>query len=115
MDILSNPRFQCLRVFVSIYGIGPTTARQLYADGMRTINDLEKRYHVHGSDTEAETTQILKSKPNKLPDLSIKVGLQLREDFSVKIPREEVEELRDVVIRELEGIRPGHISTITGG
>ncbi|KDQ55259.1 hypothetical protein JAAARDRAFT_37797 [Jaapia argillacea MUCL 33604] len=44
--IASSPRFASLSTFTSIYGIGPQTARSLYAAGLRTLEDLEKWYDV---------------------------------------------------------------------
>jgi len=43
---LKSPRFQALREFTQVYGIGPSTARQLYALGLRTIEHLERYYGV---------------------------------------------------------------------
>lgn len=50
-----------------------------------------------------------------MPDISIQVGLALREDFSVKISREKVKEMHEVVERELGYIMEGCVSTVTGG
>ncbi|KAF5321048.1 hypothetical protein D9619_001670 [Psilocybe cf. subviscida] len=47
--------------------------------------------------------------------MTIRVALALRHDFEVPIPREEVEEMRRTVMRELHAIQPGCVSTITGG
>ena len=41
---LDSPRFAVLSQFTSIYGIGPSTARQLYDQGNRTFSDLETYY-----------------------------------------------------------------------
>lgn len=49
--ISSSPRFQSLTLFTSIYGIGPHTARRLYALGLRTLEHLELYYGVDRSET----------------------------------------------------------------
>lgn len=50
-----------------------------------------------------------------MPNISIVAGLALRNELNEKIAREEVEEMHRVVTQELAQIRPGCISTITGG
>ncbi|KAL1945250.1 hypothetical protein VTO73DRAFT_2101 [Trametes versicolor] len=45
----------------------------------------------------------------------IRVALGLREDLSKMIPRDEVEEIGRVVMRELDALEPGCVSTIVGG
>ncbi|KAF9529665.1 DNA polymerase mu [Crepidotus variabilis] len=51
----------------------------------------------------------------KLPDMSIKVALMLRGELDQPIPRDEVEEMHRVVMKELQEIQKGCISTIVGG
>lgn len=58
--------------------------------------------------------RIVPRKP-RLPDLSIKAALMLRNDLARTIPREEVEEMCQVVMDELGKIKPGGVSTIVGG
>jgi DNA polymerase mu len=53
--------------------------------------------------------------PRKLPDLSIKTALALRSALATPIPRDEVEEMHDIVMTELEELQRGCISTIVGG
>lgn len=42
--ISTSERFISLSAFTTIYGIGPHTARNLYARGLRTLNDLDAFY-----------------------------------------------------------------------
>lgn len=44
----------------------------------------------------------VKIAPSKLPDMSIKVTLALREKLNTPIPRDEVEQIHQVVMAELE-------------
>ncbi|KAF9071631.1 hypothetical protein BDP27DRAFT_1218834 [Rhodocollybia butyracea] len=117
--ILNETRYQSLVLFNTVYGIGPSTARALYSSGLRTIKDLERHYGVtsrtNDSNDNASLEHLDRSTKTGLPDLSIKVGLELREELIMRIPRSEVEEIRDVVMNELAHIRSGCVSTITGG
>lgn len=47
--------------------------------------------------------------------MSIKVALALREELDTPIPRDEVEQMHQVVMAELDKIHPGCYSTIVGG
>ncbi|KAF9268570.1 Nucleotidyltransferase [Marasmius fiardii PR-910] len=118
--ILVNERYLTLSAFTSIYGIGPSTARNLYSMNFRTLNDLDRYYGVN-PDPEASTEEKLATVPHphdrklNLPQVTILVSLALRHDLAETIPRHEVEEMRDVVMAELDQIKPGCVSTITGG
>jgi len=142
-EISSSERFKCLSLFVSIYGIGPVNARKLYDVGLRTIEDLERYYDLpsrdSGSGATAFSTEIIENelvvmtpngkrvpletlrsgkgpgRDNVLPDLGVKIGLMLRDELELPIPKEEVEEIHQVVMSELEKLQPGCVSTIVGG
>ncbi|KAI0785852.1 Nucleotidyltransferase [Abortiporus biennis] len=140
--ISSSERFTALSLFSSVYGIGPHSARRLYALGLRTLDDLEAYYGVDKEELEAESelVQIEKKEekvyyqkgkypgePGKwhgsvasgqaddLGESWVKIALGLREDLSLKIPRDEVEEMGRVVMDELEVIEPGCVYTVVGG
>src|SRR5258708_3948100 len=112
-EISSSERFKCLSLFVSIYGIGPVNARKLYDIGLRTIEDLERYYDLpsrdSGSGATAFSTEVIENelvvmtpngrrvplksgkgrgRDNVLPDLSVKIGLMLRDELELPIPRE---------------------------
>ncbi|KAH9888450.1 Nucleotidyltransferase [Cubamyces lactineus] len=131
--IKSSERFQALALFSSIYGIGPNTARRLCNLGLRSLNDLEIYYGVERQEIidggQDEIVEI-EEKPRQsgwvrgqrgdadsegLSDSWIRIALGLREDLSKKIPRDEVEEMGRVVMRELDELEPGCVSTIVGG
>ncbi|KAE9411611.1 Nucleotidyltransferase, partial [Gymnopus androsaceus JB14] len=125
-DILSEARYQSLVAFTEIYGIGPSTARNLYSLGLRTIEDLEKHYKdkdnakIQATRIQAPAKKTFTSPTSKLrelglPEMTVKEALLLREDLNVRIPRSEVEEIRDVIMNELGQIRRGCVSMITGG
>ncbi|RDB25356.1 DNA-directed DNA/RNA polymerase mu [Hypsizygus marmoreus] len=122
--IRMSERFQSLNLFTTIYGIGPSKARDLYSIGIRTIEDMLRYFDVPlGPDGRPIAEEQIILTPNKrrvppktrLPDISIKAALALREDLEKKIPRSEVEEMHSVVMAELEQLHPGCMSTIVGG
>ncbi|KAI0800345.1 Nucleotidyltransferase [Fomes fomentarius] len=127
--IKSSERFQTLSLFTSIYGIGPSTAHRLYNLSLRTLDDLEIYYGVEREDLSGQSQIVeVEEKPYKsssargqrmgdegLGDSWIRVALGLREDFTKKIPRAEVEEMGRVVMKELDELEPGCVSTIAGG
>ncbi|KAJ7686516.1 DNA polymerase mu [Mycena rosella] len=112
--IEGSPRFQSLSAFTTVYGIGATTARKLYDSfGLRTIEDLEKHYTSNPPHLPRDNRESKINTP--APPLSIKAALALRTDLDEKIPRAEVELMHDIVMAELEKLRPGCLSTIVGG
>ncbi|TFK87051.1 Nucleotidyltransferase [Polyporus arcularius HHB13444] len=127
--INASERFQTLSLFSSIYGIGPSTAIRLYNLGLRSLNDLEVYYGVEPEDVALQSQIVeVEEKPRKpawqrgqhkgdegLGDSWTRVALGLREDLAKKISRAEVEEMGRVVMRELEELEPGCVSTIVGG
>lgn len=80
---------------------------------------MERYYDVTKEDLQDEDIFTPNGKrvprSGKLPNLSIKASIALRNDFEAKIPRTEVEEMHAVVMAELETIRRGCVSTIVGG
>lgn len=103
-----SERIQVLELFSSIYSIGPTTARKLYALGLREIRHLEVYYEVDPSDA---TSQVARKHINhdeititpersssggrlgrdgvggaseELGESWIKVALNLRDDLQLK-------------------------------
>lgn len=78
--IRDSERFRSLSAFSAIYGIGPHTARKLYDQGFRTIEDLELHYGKVdiGDSPEDELGE------DGGVERSIQVSLSLREDFCLK-------------------------------
>jgi DNA polymerase mu len=78
--ILADPRFQSLSTFITIYGIGPHTARRLYDLGLRTLEELERYYEVKTGVSE-ETVSLLDTEAiantEAAEEQSIKMGLAL--------------------------------------
>ncbi|KAF7428757.1 hypothetical protein PC9H_007989 [Pleurotus ostreatus] len=122
-EILASQRFRSLSEFNTIYGIGPVTARQLYDKGMSTLEHLESYYDIraHNPVLEEQTnpniieSQVKRLSTKGIPEVTVQVGLALRHDLSQKIPREEVREMHVLVMKELETLQHGCVSTIVGG
>ncbi|CDO72628.1 hypothetical protein BN946_scf184985.g47 [Trametes cinnabarina] len=132
--IKTSERFQILSLFSSVYGIGPNTARRLYNLGLRSLDDLEVYYGVEREEIDVPPDEVVEveGKPPRqehgkplarepheheegLSDSWIRIALGLREDFTKKIPRDEVEEMGRAVMHELNELEPGCVSTIVGG
>nr|BAD89435.1 DNA polymerase mu [Coprinopsis cinerea] len=106
------------------YDIDPPSAEEGYSatsvESMQAVERLLREMEDWGYDvTFTPNGKRVPSKTskrgNKPPDLTVPVALALRGEFDLPIPREEVEEMRDVVMRELDELQPGCVSTIVGG
>ncbi|KAI0079811.1 Nucleotidyltransferase [Panus rudis PR-1116 ss-1] len=133
--IFNSERFKTLSEFSSIYGIGPNTARRLYNLNLRKLEELEIYYGVDPTEEESQLVEIQgddasssrwtragergndaqKTRDDSYGESWIKTALALRHDLAIKIPRDEVEEMNRVIMRELESLEPGCVSTIVGG
>eukprot|EP00730_Choanoeca_flexa_P015273 TRINITY_DN6976_c0_g1_i1.p1 TRINITY_DN6976_c0_g1~~TRINITY_DN6976_c0_g1_i1.p1 ORF type:complete len:598 (+),score=102.79 TRINITY_DN6976_c0_g1_i1:59-1852(+) len=83
-------------VFRKIYGVGRTTARDMAAQGLRSLEDLRKP-EIFASLTPAQ-----------------QVGVTLYDDLNQRIPRAEVDEMITVVTRALGEIDPEAIVQVSG-
>jgi DNA polymerase IV len=130
---LASTRYKALTELSTIYGIGPVTARLLYARGVRTIDDLCRWYDVD-PDYSSPVASVNAIKPeesgNGIIETTgratsgsgedgkeglIRASLGFRRDLEVKIPRAEVEEIGALVQAHLDAVQPGCVSTICGG
>lgn len=76
-------------MFSAIYGIGPHTARRLYALGLRTVEDLEAYYDVETEKTKDSQLVELEQRERfgddtGLGETWIKIALGLRKDLEIK-------------------------------
>ncbi|GJJ09578.1 hypothetical protein Clacol_003801 [Clathrus columnatus] len=123
--IKASRRYQTLKEFTTIHGIGPLTARQHYDEGCRSLEDLDR---VYESDLESNPVD----PPQWTGEISgMRTALELRNDLrqmSVlelfktlilltgdSIPRTEVEQINTIIGAELELLEPGCVRTIVGG
>jgi predicted flap endonuclease-1-like 5' DNA nuclease len=74
--LLKSTRYRSLAEFSRIHGIGPHTARKLYDEGCRTLEDLDRRYDAELGRTEVDSVQ-------EGETAGIRTMLELREDLSM--------------------------------
>ncbi|XP_043842088.1 DNA polymerase beta isoform X2 [Dromiciops gliroides] len=77
-----------------VSGIGPSAARKLVDEGIKTLDDLRKN-------------------ENKLNHHQ-RIGLRYFEDFEKRIPREEMLQMQDIVLNEIKKVDPKYIATVCG-
>ncbi|XP_014950843.2 DNA-directed DNA/RNA polymerase mu isoform X3 [Ovis aries] len=90
-----SERYQTMKLFTQIFGVGVRTADQWYQKGLRTLDDLQEESH--------RLTQ------------QQKAGLQHHQDLSALILRSEVEALQQVVEAAVTQALPGATVTLAGG
>ena len=80
-EIRSHPRTTALEELMNVHGIGPSKAKELYKQGIRSISDLKRE-------------------ANEYPELLNEVqhmGLKYVDDFLKRIPREEMDVHRQIL------------------
>ncbi|XP_043392321.1 DNA polymerase beta isoform X1 [Chelonia mydas] len=77
-----------------VSGIGPSAARKLVDEGIKTLEDLRKNEH-------------------KLNHHQ-RIGLKYFEDFEKRIPREEMLQMQEIVLKEVKKLDPEYIATVCG-
>lgn len=94
-----NPVELSIKLFQNVWGIGAVTAKKLVqSHGLRDIEQL--REAVRKGSVNLERGQL--------------IGLERFEDFNLRIPRSEVEEINAVVMEYAEKIVPGVQGTVCG-
>ncbi|CAG8460629.1 4208_t:CDS:10 [Ambispora leptoticha] len=93
-DLRNSEKFTILETFSHVYGVGPKTAQLWYKKGYRTLEDACKDPYL----TEAQ-----------------RIGLELFEQFQKKISRKEVEEIIEILEKEIKAVDPRCILTPVGG
>jgi hypothetical protein len=84
--ILEDEKYQVLREFASIYGIGPMTAQTLRAQKCRTLDDVKKFYENPENTIQqsSEDENEYEDENKRAPERWIEVSLALKEDLSIK-------------------------------
>ena len=86
-EIRSHPRTAALEELMNVHGIGPSKAKELYAQGIRSIADLKRE---------------AKEYPELLNDTQ-HMGLKYVDDFLKRIPREEMDVHRQILEEATRG------------
>ena len=85
--LLEDKKYQALREFTRIYGIGPTTAQTLYARKCRNLKDVKKFFDNPDNTTEYtrdEEDNDYEDKNKDVPERWIVISLNLKDDLSIK-------------------------------
>ncbi|XP_071585111.1 DNA polymerase beta isoform X1 [Heliangelus exortis] len=77
-----------------VTGIGPAAARKFVEEGIKTLEDLRKNEH-------------------KLTHHQ-RIGLKYFEDFEKRIPREEMLQMQEIVLKEIKKLDSNYIATVCG-
>ncbi|KAM8794669.1 LOW QUALITY PROTEIN: DNA polymerase beta [Eudromia elegans] len=77
-----------------VTGIGPAAARKFVEEGIKTLEDLRKNEH-------------------KLTHHQ-RIGLKYFEDFEKRIPRKEMLQMQEIVLKEVNKLDPDYIATVCG-
>ncbi|KZV99651.1 Nucleotidyltransferase [Exidia glandulosa HHB12029] len=118
-ELRVSERYKGLCELTTIHGIGPTRAREFYARGLTSLDELDRYYGVvvpdgYGNWIRNEDVEALAEDEDGVESI-IREALALREDLTQTIPRAEVERIARAVADELEAIEPGCLHTICGG
>ena len=90
--VINDTKNKCIKQLSQVYGIGIKQANQFYQKGIKTIEDLKKI-------------------SNELSK-NIQKGLKYYDDILIKIPREEITEVYNIIKEELYKILPENIIKI---
>ncbi|XP_042818683.1 DNA-directed DNA/RNA polymerase mu isoform X3 [Panthera tigris] len=93
--IRCSERYQTMKLFTGIFGVGVKTADRWYREGLRTLDSLQEQ-------------------PQRLTQQQ-KAGLRHYQDLSVPLQRPQVEALQRVVEAAVGHILPGATITLAGG
>lgn len=83
-----------INLLTRISGIGPAAARKLVDDGITSLEELRKR-------------------PEKLNHHQ-QIGLKHFEDFEMRIPRDEMMQLEEILLKEVHNVDKSYIATVCG-
>ncbi|XP_056364633.1 DNA polymerase beta isoform X1 [Oenanthe melanoleuca] len=83
-----------INLLTRVTGIGPAAARKFVEEGIKTLEDLRKIEH-------------------KLTHHQ-RIGLKYFEDFEKRIPREEMLQMQEIVLKEIKKLDPNYIATVCG-
>ncbi|XP_036605167.1 DNA-directed DNA/RNA polymerase mu [Trichosurus vulpecula] len=93
--IKQSERYQTMKLFTQIFGVGVKTADRWYREGLRTLDDLQ-------------------AQPRKL-NRQQEAGIRHFEDLSSPVWRHEADAIQQVVEEAIRQVLPGATVTLTGG
>jgi len=90
-----DPRIMSLGIFQDIWGVGITTANDLYSRGCRTLSDVYERQ-------------------DELLNTNQRIGLKYYYEFKQRIPRAEVKQISDLVRETVLSLYPSFKTKVCG-
>ncbi|XP_040906002.1 DNA nucleotidylexotransferase [Toxotes jaculatrix] len=94
--ILSDERYQTLKLFTSVFGVGPKTAEKWYRRGLRSFSDIPTDPSIH---------------LNRMQQ----TGFLHYEDISRAVSRAEARALGNIIDEAVHAITPDALLALTGG
>ncbi|XP_042358609.1 DNA nucleotidylexotransferase isoform X2 [Plectropomus leopardus] len=94
--ILSDERYQTLKLFTSVFGVGPKTAEKWYRRGLRSFSDILADRSIH---------------LNRMQQS----GFLHYGDISRAVSKAEAQSLRNIIDEAVHAITPAAILALTGG
>ncbi|XP_049645614.1 DNA-directed DNA/RNA polymerase mu [Suncus etruscus] len=94
-SVRHSERYQAMKLFTGVFGVGVKVAAQWFQEGLRTLGDLDKQ-------------------PHRLNQQQ-KVGLEHLQDLSTPVCWPDVEALQQLVVGAVNQALPGASVTLTGG
>uniref|UniRef100_A0AAY4ELW3 DNA-directed DNA/RNA polymerase mu n=1 Tax=Denticeps clupeoides TaxID=299321 RepID=A0AAY4ELW3_9TELE len=95
-DLMCNEKFRTMKLFTSVFGVGPKTAEKWYHRGLRTLQEVVSQPNVH---------------LNKMQ----RAGLLYYRDISRGISRAEADAVGRIIAETMHCISPSATMTLTGG
>ncbi|KAF7728248.1 hypothetical protein EC973_006529 [Apophysomyces ossiformis] len=93
-DLLTDPKFLTLRLFNRVFGVGPSTAKIWWDIGYRTLQEVLDKAQLSAA---------------------VRLGIELLPDLIQPMNRKDVEELVDIIRREVVGLDEQGFVTPVGG
>ncbi|XP_029339014.1 DNA-directed DNA/RNA polymerase mu isoform X2 [Mus caroli] len=94
-QVRCSERYQTMKLFTQVFGVGVKTANRWYQEGLRTLDELREQ-------------------PQRLTQQQ-KAGLQYYQDLSTPVRRADAEALQQLVEAAVRQTLPGATVTLTGG
>ena len=96
LHIIEQEKTNPINILTDVYGIGPKKAEELVKVGIKTIAELRER------------------QDELLNDIQ-KIGLQFYEDILQRIPRQEIEEYKELFLSVTKGVAKGVTKSVAKG
>ncbi|XP_058236370.1 DNA nucleotidylexotransferase [Hemibagrus wyckioides] len=95
-EVLTDERYQTLKIFTSVFGVGPKTAEKWYRQGLRSLEQIVSDSSIH---------------LNRMQQ----AGFQYYEDISKPVSKAEAEAVGQIIEEVVSCVNPDVTITLTGG